>query len=101
MADTVQTIYKAAPGFRMIPKSEYVKFEQWKLDQQKIKTWRLRDLAKYKFGTKSTERASRYLIKHRDDLDIERGGFIDYVNTHNGWRIPAGEMMDYLLNHPD
>lgn len=101
MADEILVSHKAPEGFRFISELEYSKFQDWKQAQQSIKVWQLKDLAKYKYMTKSTERASQYLAKHRQDLDIEQGGFIDYVHTHNGWQIPAAEMMDYLVDHPD
>ncbi|ASD31953.1 DUF771 domain-containing protein [Lactiplantibacillus plantarum] len=101
MSDTILIRHEAPKGFQFISEEEYERFQSWKQAQRGIRTWKLKDLARYKYGTKSTERASRYLTKHRHDLDIEQGGFIDYVNTHNGWQIPAAEMMDYLLDHPD
>lgn len=101
MSDTILIRHEAPKGFRFISEEEYERFQAWQQAQRGIRTWKLKDLAKYKYGTKSTERASRYLIKHRSDLDVEQGGFIDYANTHNGWHIPAANMMDYLLSHPD
>ena len=101
MSDTILIRHEAPKGFQFISEEEYERFQAWKHAQLGLRTWKLKDLAKYKYGTKSTERASRYLIKHRSDLDVEQGGFIDYANTHNGWHIPAANMMDYLLSHPD
>lgn len=83
----------------MIPSTEFQKFQSWKSEQQRIRTWNLREFAQHRYGTKNTAKASRYLFKHREDLDIMSGGFISYDRTHNGWRIPVGPMMDYLEEH--
>lgn len=93
--------HKAPEGFVMIPSSEFQKFENWKAEQLRIKTWTLSEFAQFRYGTKNTQRASRYLFRHCDDLSLSNGGFIDYRYTHNGWRIPVGPMMDYLETHEE
>ncbi|WP_203642901.1 DUF771 domain-containing protein [Levilactobacillus andaensis] len=93
--------HTAPEGFVMIPNSEFEKFQNWKSSQQRIRTWNLREFAQYRYGTQNTQRASRYLFRHHDDLSLASGGFIDYNATHNGWRIPVGPMIDYLEAHKE
>lgn len=99
IAEKIIESHTAPAGFVMISVTDYKKFQEWESQQRRIQHWNLKDLAHYLYGTRNTKRASEYLYHHRNRLDIECGGFIDYDRTHNGWRIPVGPMTDFVLKN--
>lgn len=90
------------PEAVVITKSEDVNaFQEWHKQKKLMapEEWNLKEFAKRVYHLKSTKRAADYLFNHRDQLDIEKGGFIDFDQSHNGWHIPAEELIEFNRSH--
>ncbi len=74
-------------------------FRRGKKAQVKPEEWTLKQFAEHVFNQKGTTRALNYLIKYKNQLDVLRGGFIDYGSTHNGWHIPSHEIQKFIIEH--
>lgn len=76
-------------------------FQEWREENKRAlpEAWTLKEFAKRVYHLKSTKRAFDYLCNHRDELDIQKGGFIDFDQSHNGWHIPAEELIEFNRKH--
>lgn len=100
----IDLIKQVLPDVRIISDAEQIAaFDEFEKDQRRTlpKIWTLKMFSTAIFNQpRSTKRALNYLYQHRDELDIQsEGGFIDYESTHNGWQIPADEIVKFDQQH--
>lgn len=86
----------APEGFRIVTEDDFQQLQKMKQEQVKPAYWTLKEFAWHEWHQRGVKRATDFLFDHRDDLDMMNGGFIDYDHTHNGWKIPAVQITNYL-----
>lgn len=100
----IEMVQQVLPNVRIITdKKEAEAFDNFiaNAEQTAPRIWTLKQFSTLVYDQpKSTKRATAYLFNHRDELDINRpGGFINYDLTHNGWSIPAKELVEFDTQH--
>ncbi len=85
-------------GFRIVTEADYQQLQKLKHPKPQPEFWTLKEFAWNVWHQQGVKRAASFLFRHRDDLDMANGGFIDYEHTHNGWKIPSVEMKKYIIS---